>query len=243
MICIILAAGYATRLYPLTERIPKPLLKIKGKTILDWLLQDLISTGLIDRYFVVSNHKFFKAFSEWATDKPNLSVLDDGSTENESRVGAVKDIVFAINEINIIDDLLIVAGDNVIDFSLKTLINHSMNTGLSSVMRYFENDNRILKKSGVIVIDNYENILEMTEKAEIPPSNWIVPPFYIIRKTDVPLIKEAVQDGCNTDAPGSLIAWMCERTTISSFVMPGRRFDIGDIISYDYANKEFKGIK
>lgn len=243
MICIILAAGYATRLYPLTERIPKPLLKIQGKTILDWLLQDLMSTGLIDRYIVVSNHKFYSDFFEWARDKSKILVLDDGSTQNENRIGAVKDIAFAVNKLDIIDDILLVAGDNVLDFSLKELINHSIQNCQSSVMRYFEKDNRILKKSGVIVIDKDENILEMVEKAENPPSNWIVPPFYFIREKDVHLINEAIKSGCNTDAPGSLIAWMCNKTTISSLLMSGRRFDIGDIISYDYANKEFKGIK
>ena len=117
MKCLILAAGYATRLYPLTENFPKPLLKVGEKTILDWLLEDIETAGLVDEYIVVSNHKFAHHFQDWASQhKLPIAVVDDGTSTNETRLGAVKDIEFAMKTRGIDDDLLIIAGDNVLDF-------------------------------------------------------------------------------------------------------------------------------
>ncbi len=117
MKCLILAAGYATRLYPLTENFPKPLLEVKGKTILDWLVDDIDTCGLMDQYIIVSNHKFVDHFEQWAKEKKqNIIVLDDGTSTNETRLGAVKDIQLAIDELKLDDDLLIIAGDNVTGF-------------------------------------------------------------------------------------------------------------------------------
>lgn len=111
MKCLILAAGYATRLYPLTENFPKPLLGVKGKTILDWLVDDIDRCGLVDQYVVVSNHKFVQHFQKWAEGKKqNIAVLDDGTSTNETRLGAVKDVQFAIDELKLDDDLLIIGG-------------------------------------------------------------------------------------------------------------------------------------
>ena len=120
MKCIILAAGYATRLYPLTENQPKPLLPVKGKSIIDWLIDDI--DQLIDEFIVVSNHKFAKNFTEWAEKKPQkIRVIDDGTETNETRLGAVRDIQLAANDLD--DDCVVMAGDNVLDFSLKHFIN------------------------------------------------------------------------------------------------------------------------
>ena len=120
MKCILLCAGYATRMYPLTENFPKPLLPIKGKSLIDYLIDDLSDNGLIDGFIVVSNHKFISHFNSWKqTRKENILVLDDGSTANENRLGAVKDIQFAIEKANIDDDILVLAGDNLLEFSLK----------------------------------------------------------------------------------------------------------------------------
>ena len=122
MKCVVLAAGYATRLYPLTENFPKPLLKVQEKTILDWIIGDLDTAGLIDEYVVVSNHKFYDIFKEWAEGcaySGKVTVLDDGTVDNEHRLGAVKDIAFAIEKCEITEPILVVAGDNLTDFSLK----------------------------------------------------------------------------------------------------------------------------
>lgn len=128
MKCIILAAGYATRLYPLTENFPKPLLEVNHKTILDYLIEDMDSSGLIDEYIVISNHKFINIFNNWAKNHTcNITVLDDGTETNETRLGAVKDIKYAIDTLNINDDCLVIAGDNLLDFSLTTFIDYAKN--------------------------------------------------------------------------------------------------------------------
>ena len=136
MKCLILAAGYATRLYPLTENFPKPLLKVNEKTILDWLVDDIDTSGVIDEYVVISNHKYVQHFRDWAKTKAQkISVVDDGTSTNETRLGAVKDIQFAIDQLKIDDDMLVIAGDNVLDFSLVKLIRYAEKKGTSCVMR------------------------------------------------------------------------------------------------------------
>ncbi len=243
MICVILAAGYATRLYPLTENFPKPLLELNGKTILDWLIDDIDKTNIISQYVVISNDKYYLHFMEWKKTKDlKISVLNDGTTSNENRLGAVKDIQFAIDALSLDDDLLIIAGDNVLDFSLKAFINYFHQKNASCVMRYFEPSPERLKKSGVVEIDNNELILNMEEKPDIPKSHWVVPPFYIYKKSDAGLVNQGIREGCKTDAPGSFIAWLSQRNKVFAMQMPGKRYDIGDIASYEKAQKEYGGI-
>ena len=123
MKCLILAAGYATRLYPLTENFPKPLLTVGEKTILDWLVDDIDSLGLVDEYVVISNHKYAHHFDAWAKTKTQrITVVDDGTDTNETRLGAVKDIQYAIDSLGLDDDMLVIAGDNVLDFSLPRFV-------------------------------------------------------------------------------------------------------------------------
>ena len=150
MKCLILAAGYATRLYPLTENFPKPLLKVGDKTILDWLVEDIDTAGAVDGYAVISNHKFAEHFRRWAEGKPqNITVLDDGTESNETRLGAVRDIQFAIDRLSLDEELLVIAGDNVLDFSLTRFLDYAREKGTSCVMRYYEPDTARLRKSGV----------------------------------------------------------------------------------------------
>ena len=141
MKCLILAAGYATRLYPLTENFPKPLLKVQGKAILDWLIEDMDRSGVIDEYVVISNHKFAHHFDAWAAQKQQkVTVVDDGTESNETRLGAVRDILFALEKLDIHDDVLVMAGDNLLDFSLTTFINYALEKKTSCIMRYYEAD-------------------------------------------------------------------------------------------------------
>ncbi|MBR0153385.1 MAG: nucleotidyltransferase family protein [Lachnospiraceae bacterium] len=244
MKCIVLAAGYATRLYPLTENFPKPLLKVGDKTILDWLLCDIDRSGLIDEYIVISNHRFAGHFQAWAKDHSlPLRIIDDGTSSNETRLGAVRDIQFALDETGISDDLLIVAGDNLLDFSLVSFLQYAQAKQTSCTMRYYEADEKRLSKSGVAEISDDERILSFEEKPAVPRSHWCTPPFYIYRKEDAARIKDALQDGCGTDAPGSLISWMCRHTVMHSMQMPGSRYDIGDLKSYENAQKNYHGLQ
>ena len=241
---IILAAGYATRLYPLTENFPKPLLKAGNKSILDRLIDDIDSVEKIDEHIIISNHKFIKNFEEWKKNRSfnkKVTILDDGSTENDNRLGAVKDIAFAIEKCGINDEILVLAGDNILDFSLKEFISYQNGKKSSCIMRHFEKELKKLQKTGVATIDSEDKVLKMQEKPEEPESNWAVPPFYIYKKEDLPCIVKAVNDGtCAVDAPGDFIAWFCSERPVYAWQMTGHRHDIGDLKSYEEAQKIFQ---
>ena len=216
MKCLILAAGYATRLYPLTENFPKPLLKVGEKSILDWLVDDLVDTTDIDEYVVISNHKFAQYFEDWKSNKQKtrpyeITVIDDGTSTNETRLGAVKDIQMAVEKLNLADDLLVMAGDNV----------------------------KKQQKTAIITLDGNDLITSYEEKPKEPKGNLAVPPFYCYRACDVKQIQEALDNGCGYDAPGSFAAWLSKQTPMHAYVMPGKRYDIGDINSYEYVKSVF----
>lgn len=243
MKCLILAAGYATRLYPLTENFPKPLLDVAGKTILDWLVDDIDTLDAVDEYVVISNHKFAEHFKSWADSKAQkITVVDDGTETNETRLGAVKDIQYAIESLHIDDDMLVIAGDNVLDFSLTEFIKYARLKGTSAIMRYHEPRRERLSKSGVVTVDSSDLVLEMQEKPAEPKSEWCAPPFYYYTRNDARLIKEGIAAGCGVDAPGSFIAWLCKKTRVHAMKMPGKRYDIGNLESYREVSESYKGI-
>lgn len=243
MKCLILAAGYATRLYPLTENYPKPLLKVGDKAILDWLLDDINESSKVDEYVVISNHKFAHHFDSWAATKPyKITVVDDGTETNETRLGAVKDVEFAIEKLGLDDDMLVIAGDNVLDFSLTKFISYATEKNTSCIMRYYEPSEKKLTKCGVVEIDENDRIVSMEEKPALPKSHWCCPPFYYYTKEDAKLVKRGIESDCGTDAPGSYIAWLCTQTPVHAMEMPGKRYDIGNLESYEEVKKEYRGI-
>lgn len=243
MKCLILAAGYATRLYPLTENFPKPLLEVGGKTILDWLVDDIDTAHAVDEYVVISNHKFAHHFDAWAKTRPQkITVVDDGTTTNETRLGAVCDIRFAMEKLALDDDMLVIAGDNVLDFSLTSFIAYAVEKKTSCIMRYYEPNDQKLLKCGVVTIDETDKILQMTEKSPTPATHWCCPPFYYYTKEDARLVKPGIEAGCGTDAPGSYIAWLCTQSTVHAMEMPGSRYDVGNLESYTKIKNEYRGI-
>ena len=243
MKCLILAAGYATRLYPLTENFPKPLLKVGEKTILDWLVDDIDTSGEVDEYVVISNHKYARHFEEWAgTKAQKIRVVDDGTTTNEGRLGAVRDIQFAIDTLSLEGDMLVIAGDNVLDFSLTRFIAYAKEKATSAIMRYYEPSDEKLLKCGVVTVDGRDLVTEMTEKSPTPATHWCCPPFYYYTGEDARLIPLAIEEGCGVDAPGSFIAWLCKRRAVHAMEMPGKRYDIGNLSSYEAVGREYHGI-
>lgn len=243
MKCLLLAAGYATRLYPLTENFPKPLLEVKGKTILDWLIDDLKTSGLIDEYIVISNRRFAGHFRQWAAERQAVTVLDDGTDCNEKRLGAVRDIQFAVESLHLTDDALVLAGDNLLDFSLQAFLDYARQKNASCAMRYFEPSTERLRKSGVMQISDDDRIIEMSEKPSEPKSNWCCPPFYYYQAADLRLIPEAISQGCGIDAPGSYVSWLSARKPVYAMLMPGRRYDIGTLENYRQIQENYKGLR
>ena len=251
MKCLILAAGYATRLYPLTENFPKPLLKVGERTILDWLVDDIDTCSAVDEYIVISNHRFAHHFEAWAATKPQrITILDDGTETNETRLGAVRDIELAINSQQVNESTsqqvdpsyLVIAGDNVLDFSLTRFIRYAQQKGTSCIMRYYEPSDTKLLKCGVVTIDADDRVLRMTEKSPTPETHWACPPFYYYTAADAQRVGQGIAAGCGTDAPGSFIAWLCEQVPVHAMEMPGRRYDIGNLQSYEEVQRTYNGI-
>jgi glucose-1-phosphate thymidylyltransferase len=241
MKCIILAAGYATRLYPLTENFPKPLLKVGGRSIADHLVDDIARCPAVDEFVVITNHKFAGHFTKWAsTRSEKITVLDDGTSTNETRLGAVRDIQFAIDALEIDDDCLVVAGDNVLGFRLTAFIDYARQKGTSCVMRYHEPSEQRLHKCGVLEIGEDDLVLGMEEKPAVPRSHWCCPPFYYYTAQDMRRIDDAIASGCGTDAPGSLVAYICNVAPVHAFLMPGPRYDVGSLESYREICKMFE---
>lgn len=241
MINVVLAAGYATRMYPLTENFPKPLLEIKGKTILDRMMEDIDSFPQITEHVIVSNHKFFSIFENWLEgarlrySKP-IRLIDDGSVSNDTRVGAVKDLILAINTLHLDDHLLVAAADNMLDFSLHSLVDFFEEKQNSVIFYYNEPDINKRRKCGVASIAADGLVEEIEEKPENPKTEHVTPPFYIYHKRHIASILSSVDNGCKFDAPGNLARYIASIDSLYAIEMPGHRFDIGSLDTY-YALK------
>ena len=185
-------------------------------------------------------------FEKWVTLKRSqgfvIDLLDDGSTDNDNRLGAVKDIEFAISALNLSDDLLVLAGDNVMDFSFNSFVDYYYEKNTTCIMRYRVPGLKGPCKFGVATVDENGKVLNMVEKPQVPESEWAVPPFYVYKKSDLDLFKKGIASGCKTDAPGSFIEWLCKQTVVHAFEMPGQRFDVGSIEGYEKIKVEYQGI-
>lgn len=239
---IIIAAGYATRLYPLTENFPKSLLEIGGSTILGRMLDDIDRFPEIDGHVIVTNHKFAHVFEEWKSRQSFMKpvrIIDDGTSTNATRLGAVRDLLLAIDTCGIDDDMMVLAADNVLDFSLRGFVDFFNEKGTSVIMCHEEKELRKLQRTGVVVLDDNGRVTDMEEKPETPKSHWAVPPFYIYSRKDLTLIKDCLNHGCGFDAPGNLARYLADKTTLHAWRMAGTRFDIGSLDSYEEAKRRF----
>ena len=261
MKCIVIAAGYATRLGELTKNFPKPLLKIGKNTILGRMLDDIDRIPEIDEHIIVTNHKFAHIFEEWAktnTDSKDLTdntdnkisvqseqsvvrykkpitVVDDGTETNDTRLGAVCDLLFAMDRLCIDDDMLVVAADNLLFFSFQEFVDFANAKGTSCIMCHEQPSIEKLQRTGVIEVDEQMRVLSMEEKPQVPKSHWAVPPFYIYKKHDLDLVRHSVENGCGKDAPGNLAHYMVEHTVMHAWPMSAGRFDIGSLDTYHEA--------
>ena len=248
---IVIAAGYATRLGELTKNFPKPLLKIGENTILGRMLDDIDTISEIDEHIIITNHKFAGIFEDWKKNlnysKP-ITIVDDGTETNDTRLGAVCDLIMAINggvvpgveklsivnsQLSIInDDLLVVAADNLLFFSFQEFVDFANEKGTSCIMCHEQPSIEKLQRTGVVELDAHNRVLGMEEKPQVPKSHWAVPPFYIYLKKDLDLVRHSVEDGCGKDAPGNLAHYMVEHTTMHAWPMSAGRFDIGSLDTY-----------
>ena len=239
---IVIAAGYATRLGELTKNFPKPLLKIGDNTILGRMLDDIDTIPEIDEHIIITNHKFAPIFEEWAASlnytKP-VTIVDDGTETNDTRLGAVCDLLFAMERLAIDDDMLVVAADNLLFFSFGEFVNFAKEKGTSCIMCHHQPSVEKLQRTGVIEVDGEWRVLSMEEKPQEPKSHWAVPPFYIYLRKDLELVKGSVADGCGKDAPGNLAHYMAGKSVLHAWPMSGGRFDIGSLDTYHEACERF----
>lgn len=239
---IVIAAGYATRLGELTRNFPKPLLQIGQATILGRMLDDIDRIDDIDEHIIITNHRFAHMFEEWAAEqrytKP-VTVVDDGTSTNETRLGAVCDLLFAMDKLAIDDDLLVVAADNILMFSFQEFVDFAKEKESSCIMCHEQPSIERLQRTGVVVLAEDYRVLNMEEKPLVPKSHWAVPPFYIYLKKDLGLVRHSVENGCGKDAPGNLAHYMVENTIMHAWPMSAGRFDIGSPDSYEEAKRLF----
>ena len=260
---IVIAAGYATRLGELTKNFPKPLLKIGNNTILGRMLDDIDRIPEIDEHVIITNHKFAPIFEEWVgntlgTDpavpseiaasgsvpivsrwKKPIRIVDDGTEKNETRLGAVCDLLFAMEKLQINDDMLVVAADNLLFFSFQEFVDFAKAKGTSCIMCHEQPSIEKLQRTGVVELDDEMRVLGMEEKPQVPKSHWAVPPFYIYMRKDLDLVRHSVENGCGKDAPGNLAHYMVEHTTMHAWPMSAGRFDIGSLDTYYEAVEKY----
>ncbi len=232
---IVIAAGYATRLGELTKNFPKPLLKIGERSILGRMLDDIDKIPEIDEHIVITNHKFAPIFEDWKKElhyQKKITIVDDGTETNDTRLGAVCDLLFAMEKLNIDDDMLVVAADNLLFFSFQEFVDFARQKGTSCIMCHEQLSIEKLQRTGVVELDEQMKVLGMEEKPQVPKSHWAVPPFYIYLKKDLPLVRHSVENGCGKDAPGNLAHYMVEHTEMHAWPMSAGRFDIGSLDTY-----------
>ena len=239
---IVIAAGYATRLGELTKNFPKPLLKIGESTILGRMLDDIDTIPEIDEHVIITNHKFAHIFEDWAREQhyqKKITIVDDGTESNDTRLGAVCDLLYAIDKLQINDDMLVVAADNILFFSFQEFVDFAKSKQTSCIMCHEQPSIEKLQRTGVVVLDANNRVLNMEEKPPQPKSTWAVPPFYIYLKKDMPLVKSSVANGCGNAAPGNLAHYMVDNTTMHAWPMSAGRFDIGSLDTYYEACEKY----
>jgi len=248
MKALILAAGYATRLYPLTKDRPKPLLKIGDKTIVDYLLSGFVEMGAIDDVFIVTNEKFYPHFHEWAerTQKSgrypnyNLHIVNDRTSSNETRLGAIADIQFVLDHHQIHDDLLIAAGDNIFQFDLPRFFKFFREKKSDIILAHPIDNEERLRSAGVVEVGDDGRVIGFEEKPANPRSRFIAPALYIFKREHLHLFRDYLNMENPADAPGSFVAWLHKIVPVYAFVMPEHYYDIGTLEMYNEVCRQFE---
>jgi glucose-1-phosphate thymidylyltransferase len=223
MKALILAAGYATRLRPLTDSIPKQLLPVGDRPMVDWIL-DRIQQTSADEIHLVTNARFAPDFERWAEDR-DVVIHNDGTTSNDDRLGAVGDIHF----VGLDDDLLVVAGDNLFDYSLADYETYWRAKGGSCVAVLDVGDPELAKRYGIVDVDENDRITNFVEKPEHPPTTLCATATYLYTRGHARLVETYLEEGNPPDQPGHYVAWLHKREPVYAYRFPGEWFDIGDI--------------
>ncbi len=236
MKALILQAGYGTRMYPLTENFPKGLLPVGGRPLIDYLVKNIEEVADIDTVYIVTNQKFYDAFSDWHKkfqSSKKIFLINDGTLTNEMRLGSIRDMQLVIEMNNIRDDLLVAGGDNIFDMSFVGFVEYFKQKKGDIVAVQRIADKLRLRRTGVVLMDDDSRLTACHEKPDNPVSELATPPLYLLRRETLPLIAEYIRDGNDTDAPGNLTVWLHKRRPVYGYLFKGECYDIGDMESYE----------
>jgi glucose-1-phosphate thymidylyltransferase len=246
---LILAAGYATRLYPLTLNKAKPLLDVAGKPILEWVLDNLAPVPGLGTIFIVTNNKFAADFQAWADGysgkHPQLQfkIINDGSNNDDDKMGAIGDINLVLTREPEVasDDLLIVAGDNLFSEPLSEFVRRAKQTE-ATVALYDVGDVEQMKKYAAVTIDQNGVITHFEEKPKEPKTTLAAIALYFYSREILPLFTTYIAAGNNPDQPGRFLQWLYTRKPVNTFLVTGKWLDIGSKETLEQANKEFSDL-
>lgn len=244
---LLLNAGYATRLYPLTENMPKSLLPLGKRLIIDYILDSIDELPDVSEIILISNSKFAGQFTDWAASlnrsgKAPITVLDDGTDSPDNMRGAIGDIKFAIEEKGIDEDICIMAGDNIFTYDINDMYKFFREKDADTLVAIYVPEKHQLQKLAVAILDDDGKILDMTEKPKEPKSNWGIYATYFYKKETLKLIDTYLAEGNSPDAPGNFPSWLYKRQPVFAFKAEGDCIDIGTLENYEktkavYENK------
>ena len=243
MKAIILAAGYATRLYPLTLDRPKALLSVGGRSMLDRLLEQLDGVAALDEVYVVTNSKFDGAFREWAAGRSGtrVQIVDDGTLDEESRLGAIGDLDVTIRQTELDDDVIVLAGDNLFSESIAPFPAFALAKGGAALGVYDVGNLEVIRRYAVIELDGDDRVSRLEEKPDEPRSTLAGIALYFYPRTMLALVSEYLAAGNNPDQPGRLVQWLYPRTPVYGWRVPGRWYDVGSKETLAEADRAFGG--
>jgi glucose-1-phosphate thymidylyltransferase len=246
---IILAAGYATRLYPLTLTQPKPLLPVAGQPMVEYVLDNLAPIGGLDRIYVVTNAKFAEKFQEWADAyraskaKLDFTIVNDGSIDESNRLGAIGDLHLVLTRENVDDDLIVVAGDNLFSEPLTDFGRYCREKNAPVLAVYDVKDLEQIKKYNALTLTPDSRITFFEEKPKAPTSTVTGIALYFYPRRTLAMIKQYIAEGNNPDQPGRLIQWLYPRVPVYTWSVPGLWFDIGSKETLEEANQIFARLR
>jgi glucose-1-phosphate thymidylyltransferase len=229
MNALVLAAGYATRLRPLTDSVPKQLLPVGGRPMLDWIADKLDEIPGLDEIHLVTNARYAPDLAAWAERRGGVSLHDDGTTSNDDRLGAIGDIRFVLERTTLAaDDLFVIGGDNLLDASLADYVSWWRGKGLASAVGVHDvGEPALARHYGVVELAADERVVAFVEKPPDPPSTLAATAAYVFHREHVALIESYLAEGNATDQPGNFLAWLHRRRPVYGYVLPGEWYDIG----------------
>ena len=249
MNCVLLCAGFATRMYPLTKDFPKPLLEVAGVPVLDYLMEQVIELRELGEVHLVTNARFYDHFTTWSEAWEKrlrdrgacLQLHNDGATENDNRLGAVGDLGLVLASQETFDSTLVVAGDNIFRFPLRSLAAQAARERRNYVVALVEHDPAKLRRTGVLELGQGSRVVALHEKPSEPPSSWACPPVYFFEPSALRQVAEYLRASDASDAPGHFVSYLCRRDAVHAFLVEGERLDIGSEESYQAADRLLRG--